>query len=256
MDKKNKDNKETVHENVDESINGESGADMSRNGESDSGKKDSSVELAKSLARELNEKKSEIEKLEKEIETLKDTMQRRQADFENYKKRNLKLQEDQKKMVMKDLALDILLINDDLHRAIDASSNIPKGQSFEEAHNAFVEGVTMISSRIEGALEKHGIVEIDSMDREFDPNLDEAVEIEMSGDVKVDTVTKVYQKGFKMGDIVLRSSRVRVAKPLPDQAGKEDDSSSGGGEAGVSPAPGEGGDADASDSGDSVKSSA
>ena len=74
----------------------------------------------------------------------------------------------------------------------------------------------MISKRIEETLGKYGIKEIDSIDLEFDPNVHEAVEIEMSTDVDHDTVTKVYQKGFSLEEVVLRSSKVRVSKPIKE----------------------------------------
>ncbi|MCU0848106.1 MAG: nucleotide exchange factor GrpE [Spirochaetes bacterium] len=163
---------------------------------------------------------AEISRLKQEIESLKDVMMRRQADFENFKKRNAKMYEDQKKMSIKDFALDIILINDDLIRAIDASSGVCEGDRPEEAKRSLVDGVTMISKRIEETLGKYGIVEVDSLNREFDPNFNEAVEIEMSPDVDRDTVTKVYLKGFRIDDLNVRSARVRVAKPVKKEEQK------------------------------------
>ena len=157
-------------------------------------------------------KEDELKKLTEELDTLKDLMQRRQADFENYKKRQMKIQQEQKKLAIKDFALDIIEINDDLLRAIEVSGAMEKGESLEASHRSFVDGVNMISRRIEDALAKYGIVEIDSLNLPFDPNFNEAVEIEMSADYPVDTVTKVHQKGFRIDDIVLRSARVKVAK--------------------------------------------
>ena len=139
-------------------------------------------------------------------------MMRRQADFENYKKRATKSHEEFKKFAIKDLALDIIHINDDLLRAIDASENSMNGSTPEDSHKSFVDGVTMISNRIEDALCKYGIQEIESIGLEFDPNFHEAVEIELSPNVGHDKVTKVYQKGFCLEEVVLRSSKVKVTK--------------------------------------------
>lgn len=168
-------------------------------------------------------KGEEVVKLKEEMDSLKDTLMRRQADFENYKKRVHKDREEQKKLAIKDLALDIININDDLLRAVDAASNIPKDETLEHAHQAFVEGVIMISRQIEGALEKYGIHEIDSLYKEFNPNYNEAVEIDMSKDVDHDTVTKIYQKGFTLNDLVIRSAKVKVTKPIkaPERVSKE-----------------------------------
>ncbi|HQF09265.1 MAG TPA: nucleotide exchange factor GrpE [Spirochaetota bacterium] len=166
----------------------------------------------------------ENQKLVSEMENLKDVMLRRQADFENYKKRMAKQQGEARKMAIKDFSQDIMEINDDLLRAIDASQNMAATCSSEESHRSFVEGVSMISRRIEETMKKYGVVEIEALDREFDPNYHEAVEIEMSGDVSRDTVTKVYQKGFRIDDLVVRSAKVKVSKPQKQAppAGSED----------------------------------
>ncbi|MDY6935242.1 MAG: nucleotide exchange factor GrpE [Spirochaetota bacterium] len=155
---------------------------------------------------------NDLQKKDEEIQSLMDLLKRRQADFENYKKRRIKEQEEYKQVVIKDIALDILNINDDLLRAIDAASNFSDQDSLEQVHRSFVEGVLMISNRIEDSLKKYGIIEIDSINQEFDPSLNEAVEIDMSEDVKKDTITKVYQKGFRLNDQVLRCSKVKVTK--------------------------------------------
>lgn len=177
-----------------------------------------------SMMSEVSEKDSELEKLQKEIDSLKDLMQRRQADFENYKKRSLKQFEDQKRFVIKDLALDVISVNDELLRAIDAAYTIPEGESLEGAHKSFVDGVSMISKMLEEGLKKYGVTEIDAQDQEFDPNYHEAVEIEPSADVSVDTVVKVYQKGFSIDELIIRSSKVKVAKAGKETAaaGKQD----------------------------------
>jgi molecular chaperone GrpE len=160
------------------------------------------------------EDNEELGKARQEIEDLKDILQRRQADFENYKKRLAKDREEQKKLAIRDLALDIININDDVLRAVEAASDIPKGESLEHAHQAFADGVKMISKQIEDVLRKYRIVEIDALNKEFNPNFNEAVEIDMSEHVKRDTVTKIYQKGFMLDDLIIRSARVKVTKPM------------------------------------------
>lgn len=179
---------------------------------------ESSVEFQ--LKKVISEKDNEIMELNKEVESIKELIQRRQADFENFKKRNLKLLEENKKFAIRDFALEIININDDLLRAIEVSRDIPEGESLEEAHNSFVEGVSMISGRIESTLNKFGITEIESLDLEFDPNLHEAVEIETCDSVECDTVTRVHQKGFRIDDLVVRSAKVKVTKPSGQQTGE------------------------------------
>jgi molecular chaperone GrpE len=87
----------------------------------------------------------------------------------------------------------------------------------------------MISRQIEEMLKKYGVVEIESLNREFDPALNEAVEIEEGDGVDKDTITKVYQKGFMIDDYIVRCARVRVTRrvhpseePRGSGGGRED----------------------------------
>ena len=153
----------------------------------------------------------EIIRLNNEVEALKDILQRRQADFENYKKRNAKLQEEFKKLAVKDFAFDIINVNDDIIRAIEASESI-SNENDPTTKASFIEGVKLISKRIEEILKKYGIEEIESENMPFDPTYHEAFEIENSEQHEEDTVTKVYQKGFKLENHIIRSAKVRVSK--------------------------------------------
>ncbi len=184
--------------------------------ESANGKDRSSVDINEAAQGEKSSEKkdveTELEKKIKEIETLTDTMKRRQADFENYKKRMIKTQDEQKKFAIKDFALEIINVYDDVLRAFNAACNINKEKSVDEICNTFSEGYMLLSKRIEEALHKYGIDEIDSLNREFDPTCNEAVETDESEDVKNDTITKVHQKGFRLDDMVIRPARVKVTK--------------------------------------------
>ena len=162
-------------------------------------------------AKNIENQEEEIIRLNKEIENLTDVLQRRQADFENYKKRSAKLQDEFKKLAIKDFAFDIINVNDDIIRAIEASENISNKKD-QETKDSFIEGVKLISKRIEETLKKYGIEEIESENMPFDPAYHEALEIENSEQHEEDTVTKVYQKGFKLENYIIRSAKVRVSK--------------------------------------------
>ncbi len=201
----------------------------------DQDQKKSDEEKAADLMLKMKDK---IEKKEAEVSQLKDLLMRRQADFENYKKQSARQAEINKRMLIKDLAVDIIGINDNLIRASEAAVHVPEGENLEDAHKSYVEGVMMISKSIEEMLSKYGIEEIDAMEQHFDPNVHEAVEISMSEDVSQDTVTKVFQKGFKLDDFILRTSKVCVTKAMPKPAAKEDNGeavSEGGQEKGAGP---------------------
>jgi molecular chaperone GrpE len=166
-------------------------------------------------ADELTALRCELQKKDQEIASLKDILLRRQADFDNYRKRVMKTEEQNKKMAVTGIAGGIIKINDDLVRAAEAASSIAEDSSVEEVRQSFIEGVGLISKSIETLLEKYAITEIESENTPFDPNCHEAVEIDMQEGLDTDTVTKVYQKGYKLDDMVIRTAKVRVSKPAP-----------------------------------------
>ncbi len=180
-------------------------------------------EDGKAPENEVSAQDEELIRLTKEIETLKDLLQRRQADFENFRKRTAKLQEDYKKLAIRDFACDIINVNDDISRAIEASDNL-SGQESSDSKSSFIEGIKLVSKRIEEILNKYGIEEIESDNKPFNPNFHEALEIESSADHSEDTVTKVYQKGFKLDEHLVRTAKVRVSKPAPKKTESADDS--------------------------------
>ncbi|MDH7554180.1 MAG: nucleotide exchange factor GrpE [Spirochaetota bacterium] len=171
----------------------------------------------------LQKLQEELNKKNEELSALKDLLMRRQADFENYKKRVIRMQEDDRKLAIKDMALDVITINDDLIRAIEAASNVQNVENLAEAHTSFVEGVKIISRQIEDMLKRYGVEEIESYNQPFDPEYNEAIEIDESPDVGKDTITKVYQKGFKLDKYVIRAARVKVTRPAkkPDTTSEQ-----------------------------------
>lgn len=190
-----------------------------------------SVQEEEGRLEEPEKKDEEIGALKEEIAALKESMLRRQADFENYKKRMIKDREETRRNAIKDMALDIIGVNDDLLRAIDAAGSLViEDSAAKEAYGSFVQGVEMTSKSIESVLKKYGVEEIEAENMEFNPVLHEAVEIAQSPDVERDTVTFVYQKGFKMNDLVVRSARVRVTKPESRSFDDEGDSAEESGE--------------------------
>jgi molecular chaperone GrpE len=153
-----------------------------------------------------------LQKKDFEIAQLKDALLRARADFDNFRKRCIKNEEINKKLAVKDMALDIININDNIIRASDAAVHIQEGDTLDHAHKAFVDGVMLISKSIEQSLEKHGVEQIDALNSPFNPVFHEAVEFDVSDDIKEDTVTKVYQKGFKIDAMVIRTAKVKVSK--------------------------------------------
>ena len=161
--------------------------------------------------------KAELCKKDQEIASLKDILLRNKADFDNFRKRIAKTEEQNKKMSVVGIAGEIIKINDDLIRSVEAANSMSAESSAEDVKKAFSEGVVIITKEIATLLQKHFISEIEAENCPFDPNFHEAVEIDMQDGIETDTVTKVYQKGYKLEDFVIRSAKVKVSKPLPKQ---------------------------------------
>jgi molecular chaperone GrpE len=135
-----------------------------------------------------------------------DLAQRIQADFENYRKRAARDQERLVAHAHERLVRDLLPVLDDLERALEAA------ERHEEA--ALVDGVRLVEQSLRKALEKEGLVEIDA-DGAFDPHVHEAVLAQPWEGAEAGAVVEVVQRGYRLGDRVIRPARVVVAaEPL------------------------------------------
>jgi len=125
--------------------------------------------------------------------------QRLQADFDNFRKRTQRENEEFKAFATAGLISELLTIEDDLDRALDSAKE----------ENDFVIGVRGIRQNLMKVLESKGLTEIPT-DGEFDPNCHEALCVEES-DTDGD-IAEVFQKGYRLGNKVLRYSKVKVTK--------------------------------------------
>jgi molecular chaperone GrpE len=176
-----------------------------------------------SSAQDISVLKSELDKKNAEISSLKDVMIRRQADFDNYRKRVLKNEDQNKKMAVVDVVKEVLKINDDILRAAESTANMKDTSSVDDVKKSFADGVILISKNIDAILKKYNITEIDSEGAAFNPNIHEAVEIDCSETVSIDTVAHVYQKGYMLDEFVIRNARVKVFKPKTPVSDKNEE---------------------------------
>ena len=164
--------------------------------------------------------------LESEIADLKDKLLRRQADFENFRKRMLREREDAVHYANATLLTDIIGLIDDFERAIKSAE---ESKDFPN----FLQGVTMIEKQFLEVLEsRYGLKRFSSVGESFDPNRHEAVQ-RVEGPVGTrPTVVEDFQKGYFLHDRVLRPARVKVMVPGAEkEPGKDGGESSGGDEA-------------------------
>ena len=123
------------------------------------------------------------------------------ADFENYRKRAARDQESLVARAHERLVKELLPVLDDLERALQAAAE------HEEAK--LEEGVRLVHRELWDSLAKEGLVEV-SADGRFDPHVHEAL-LSQPSDAEEGTVIEVIQKGYRLGDRVLRPARVVVS---------------------------------------------
>jgi molecular chaperone GrpE len=151
----------------------------------------------------------ELEALRNENEELIDTLQRLQADFDNYRKRAARDQESLVARAGERIVKELLPILDDLERALEAV------ESHEEAK--LEDGVQLVYRQLEQLLEKEGLALVET-DGKFDPHVHEAL-LTQPSDADEGSVIEVLQKGYRLGDRVLRPARVVVAGPKEEPSG-------------------------------------
>ena len=144
--------------------------------------------------------------LERERDEVIDDLKRVAADFDNYRKRALRDQEALVARAHERLVKELLPVLDDLERALVAA------EEHEEAQ--LEEGVRLVHRELRDALAKEGLVEIET-EGEFDPHVHEAL-LTQPSDEDEGAILQVIQKGYRLGDRVLRPARVVVSQGSPE----------------------------------------
>jgi molecular chaperone GrpE len=143
--------------------------------------------------------------LKAEVDKNQQGWQRALADFQNFKRRVERDQKDFQQRTLSDVLSRVLPLLDDFDLAL---VNLPA----ELQGHPWVNGVSLIQGKFRKLLEEHEVAEIDPVGQAFDPNRHEAIgRDEDAGDVPSGHVTATLQKGYALGDRVLRPARVRVA---------------------------------------------
>lgn len=158
---------------------------------------------------ELIATRAELKRVEAENAELKDRLARRQADFENYRKRVERERTETYNRVVADIAAKLLPVSDNLKRALDAESSVEAAESDEFRH--FLSGVDLIWKQLTGVLDALGVKAIPSVGEPFDPHIHEAVVTEATDDYEPDTVIQEIVAGYRLGDKLIRPALVKVA---------------------------------------------
>ncbi len=152
----------------------------------------------------------ELELVQKERDELVDTVQRVQAEFDNYRKRAARDQQSLVARAHERLMKELLPVLDDLERTLEAVES-HEGAKLEE-------GVALVARSFADALRKEGLEEVPT-EGKFDPHVHEAL-LSQPSEAEEGSVIEVLQKGYRLGDRVLRPARVVISAPkAPAQEG-------------------------------------
>ena len=148
---------------------------------------------------------------------------RLQADWENFRRRTAQERLAEKDRAAEKLVLSLLPVLDDMERACKHAA---ESNSDDVVVMQFIEGVEAIHDKMYAALNREGVEVIDPVDEAFDPMVHQAVGREENHDVFDETVAQVYQKGYRMGDKIIRSAMVTVSFGGPKRPAPEPSSDS------------------------------
>ena len=155
---------------------------------------------------EASDNKSAQEPTPEEIIAVwRDKYMRLQAEFDNYRKRTLREKMDLVASGGSDVIKSMLSVLDDMYRAVSASEK-------SDDIAALREGEKLVLQKFEEALRQKNVTEIEAQDKDFDPDFQEAVARFAAGEDKKGKVIDVVQRGYMLGDKVLRYAKVVVGE--------------------------------------------
>jgi molecular chaperone GrpE len=148
-----------------------------------------------------------IASLEAERDELKDRMLRIAAEFENWKKRSRKEQTDAVAQARESVLKEMLEVVDNLERA----TTVEAGNDGVVDGAAILKGVNLVLRLFQQKLERHDVKPFEAKGQPFDPRVHEAISRVESADVAAGSVAAELQKGYKIGDRLLRPALVAVS---------------------------------------------
>ena len=151
---------------------------------------------------EMTEAEAECDKLKKELDSQKDQFLRLAAEYDNYRKRTEK-----EKLSTYDNAVAaaveaFLPVVDNFALALEAGQNMPE---------EFRKGLEMIAKKFDGAFEKLHVKAFGERGEAFDPEFHNAISRVDDPEVEEDHIASVYQKGYKIGDKIIRHAMVQIS---------------------------------------------
>jgi molecular chaperone GrpE len=146
-----------------------------------------------------------LDALQREKDTLQDRLLRTAAEFDNYRKRMDRERRELAEYASADILKDLLPILDNFERALQAPATAES--------DAFRKGIELIHKQMLDVLRKRGVKPIEALGTDFDPNFHQAVIHEESATHREGEVMAELQRGYLLGERLLRPAMVKVAKP-------------------------------------------
>jgi len=178
---------------------------------------DEIIEEINEEVKEEEEKVEEnsIEKLEGTVQELKDTLLRKAAEFENYKRRTENDQLNLLKYAAESFILKVLPVYDDLQRSIDHLD--------ESNLDSIKDGLKLVFDKFTKTFEEQGIKKIEAQGETFDVDYHEALLQQPSADVEPNTVIQEVEAGYTYKDKVIKHSKVVVSQEIEEPAEENKD---------------------------------
>lgn len=145
-----------------------------------------------------------LKKEQEECLSYCDALKRQQAEFVNYKKRMDRERDKDRKFAIKEFALDLLQVVDNLERALETQD--------AEDRSEIYKGVELVLKQFKGVMKKNFIEEEYPLHEPYNSDFHEVILKEESDEYEPDTVIEVFQKGYKLHGKILRPAMVKVAK--------------------------------------------
>ena len=146
------------------------------------------------------------EKLKQQLGQAKDKYIRLFADFDNMRKRHERERVALIKYAHEEVIIEMLGFLEDFERTIAAARKDPS------AAKELLKGIEMVYGRMQQLLKKYDVREIECTGKKFDPGFHEALMVEDAADEEDGTILEVFQKGYMLGDRVVRTAKVKVSK--------------------------------------------
>ena len=186
-----------------------SGADISRGSEAPSGADDIDLRSDSPRSADASLRNSPVDAsapavAAQEERDFLDDLRRLQAEFDNYRKRLRREQEETGERATAKVIEELLPVIDNFERAI--------------AHGEGGEGVQLVFKDLSAALERLGLVEIPAEGAAFDPNVHEAMELRETEGLEEPTVIEVYRRGYMLNDRLIRPASVVVGRPSENES--------------------------------------